>query len=347
MTASPFRLFLHAALCCLILAPIPAMSAVTEKNLPSSPRPAPGLVILDPGHSPAHPGARSCTGRAEYLYNNELADTVTRHLLKSGISVDLTRGPKEDVSLMARAKLAKGHRVFISLHHDSAQPQFTGKTEAGHPVTDKKEAEGHSIFVSQKNTYYEESLAFARDLGRLLHQAGMAPSTHHGEPIKGENRHLLDPELGIYAFDDLVVLKHAEAPAVLLESAVIIQPDDEARARSNAHRLDIAGAVLNAFLFALDRDATRLLDAGRSVEDAARLSGDPLERVRYIAAEKLLLDGASAEQAAQASGLPFRTVQGFEAALRRTEPDVLPEAPAPVPGARQDMRNASPGRPRR
>lgn len=346
MPASLFRLLLPAAICCLILAPVPALSAVAEKGLPPSPRSNSGLILLDPGHSPAHPGAMSCTGRAEHLYNTELADVVKRHLVRNGFSVDLTRGPKEDISLMARAKLAKGHRLFLALHHDSAQPQFTGKTEAGHPVTDKPEAEGYSIFVSQKNRYYEESLAFARDLGSQLRKAGMIPSTHHGEPIKGENRDLLEPELGIYRFDDLVVLKHAESPAVLLESAVIIHPDDEARARSEAHRQEIAGAVYNALLFALDRDATRLLNAGKSVGDAARLSGAPLERVRYIAAG-LLNGGASAEQAAQTDGRPLRTVQGLEAAPRRPEPDSVQEAPAPAPGAPAARRNAPSSPPRR
>jgi hypothetical protein len=35
----------------------------------------------------------------------------------------------------------------------------------------------------------------------------LKPSRHHGEAIAGENRRLIDPENGIYQFDDLVVLK--------------------------------------------------------------------------------------------------------------------------------------------
>ena len=39
------------------------------------------------------------------------------------------------------------------------------------------------------------------------------PTFHHAEPIKGENRELVNRDLGIYRFDDLIVLKSAATPA--------------------------------------------------------------------------------------------------------------------------------------
>lgn len=73
----------------------------------------------------------------------------------------------------------------------------------------------------------------------------MKPTLHHAEKIAGENRELLDPINGIYVFDDLVVLKNSDAPAVLLEAAVIVNPDDEKKASSSQYQNKIAEAALD------------------------------------------------------------------------------------------------------
>ena len=202
--------------------------------------------ILDPGHSPSKPGAESCSGGQEYQYNDRLVATIRRALAQEGINCDITRNPKGDVSLHERARMARGHLLFLSIHHDSAQPQFVYQIN-GHPCSEK--AQGFAIFVSGKNRYFEESKLYAQVLGRLLVQAGLQPSTHHGEPIKGENRPLLDDELGIYQFDDLVVLKGADAPAILLEAAVIIHKEDDLRAKSVEYQALIAAAIVQTFQF--------------------------------------------------------------------------------------------------
>ena len=161
----------------------------------------------------------------------------------------MTRKYEEEISLQARAKLARGKKMFLSVHHDSAQPQFL---EVKKDRVCSKKAKGYSLFVSRKNAFFEESLKYARFLGEQLYAQGLRPSTHHGEPIKGENRKLLDAKLGIYQYDDLIVLKQAEAPAVLLEGAVIVHPEDEALARSSEYRQKIAKAVAATFAYVLN-----------------------------------------------------------------------------------------------
>ena len=69
-----------------------------------------------------------------------------------------------------------------------------------------------------------ESSEFAAKLGRALLSAGFTPTLHHEEQ---EKRPVTDREKGIYAFDDLVVLKTAKMPAVLLECGVIVSRAEE------------------------------------------------------------------------------------------------------------------------
>ena len=97
---------------------------------------------------------------------------------------------------------------------------------------------------TRKNRHFKESLEYARMLGKSLVIRGLTPTLHHAEKITGENRELLDSVNGIYIFDDLVVLKNSEAPAVLLEAAVIVNPLDEKRASSAQYQKMIADAVL-------------------------------------------------------------------------------------------------------
>jgi N-acetylmuramoyl-L-alanine amidase len=199
-----------------------------------------GGFIIDPGHSPKSKGATSCTGKSEHLYNEILSQYIIAYLSKQHIPVTLTRKPHEELSLKDRALSASGKKIFLSIHHDSVQPQFiTWKNTL--PTSSK--AEGYSIFVSSKNQHYEKLLKYARVLGAALRGKGLNPSKHHGENIAGENRQLLDSENGIYLFDDLVVLKNSDAPAILFEAAVIVNPQDEARAVSESYKRGIAESV--------------------------------------------------------------------------------------------------------
>lgn len=204
-----------------------------------------GGFVIDPGHSPKSPGAISCTGKPEYLYNDSLAKYVSDYLLNQHITVTLTRKTGEELSLKNRTLSSVGKKFFISIHHDSVQPQFI--TWKNHRPTSSK-ANGYSIFISSKNRYYDESLKYAQRLGAALRSRGYKPSKHHSENIAGENRQLLDAEHGIYLFDDLIVLKNPEAPAILFEAGVIVNPVDEARTTSETFKRDIAEAVEEMFV---------------------------------------------------------------------------------------------------
>jgi N-acetylmuramoyl-L-alanine amidase len=59
-------------------------------------------------------------------------------------------------------------------------------------------------------------------------------------------RQLVDPEAGVYRFDQLRVLRETRIPAVLLEAGSIINRDEELQLQSAEHRALISAAVVDA-----------------------------------------------------------------------------------------------------
>lgn len=141
-------------------------------------------------------------------------------------------------------KGTSGKDLFISIHHDSVQPQFLTRQVAGAKrYACSEKASGFSIFVSRTNRFFAGSLAYARKLGEALVAQGLRPTLHHAEPIPGEKRLLLDEKLGIYAFDELVVLREADSPAVLLEAGVIVNPREEKLIAKDVFRNKVARGI--------------------------------------------------------------------------------------------------------
>jgi len=203
---------------------------------------APMSILIDPGHSPASPGATACSGEREYIFNNKLAIVVVATLKRHGLDVDLSKQYDEDLPLERRVILSSGKDLLLSIHHDSVQPQFLLRQPGKHGNCSQK-AQGFSIFVSRKNPYYKRSLHYASELGTALLKRGLLPSLHHSELIAGESRQLLSPDKGIYLHDELSVLKNAKSPAILLEAAVIVNPEDEVLSVSDKYRMSIAEAT--------------------------------------------------------------------------------------------------------
>lgn len=198
-------------------------------------------MLIDPGHSSKAPGVVSCDGIPEHEYNDYLAFVLASYLDDRNIPTGITRTFQEEKSLKLRTQDSGKYQLFLSLHHDSVQAQFMSQRSREGNCSEK--ARGFSIFVSPKNRHYEKSLQCAYALGTILREAGFMPSLHHAERVTGEYRKLLDSARGIYAWDDLIVLKTADAPAILLEAAVIVHPQDARDANSERFRTAIAESV--------------------------------------------------------------------------------------------------------
>jgi N-acetylmuramoyl-L-alanine amidase len=187
----------------------------------------------------------------EHEYNLQLAKQIERTLVDGGFSriTLITVQGLGRAQLIKRAERANalGVNLFLSIHHDDVQNFYHAKwtyNGTAHHFSDR--FSGYSLFVSRENRHYENSLVFAKLLGAALTGHGMRYSPHHAEAIPGEGRQLLDRQVGVYLYDQLVVLKSTEAPAVLLEAGIIVNRVEELVLSSPEGRVSISAAVLEA-----------------------------------------------------------------------------------------------------
>ena len=208
-------------------------------------------LVLDSGHTVQQPGALGVRGIYEVNYNDNLVFKLAQALKNAGNTVLLTRADKQSVlSLNDRVKFtieSKGD-LFLAIHHDSVQLQYLDKIQVDGRTAfrTKSPITGYSLFVSRLNPNFEKSYGFAKILGTQMSLLGRHPATHHAEPIPGENREFLDPFLGIYRFDKLIVLRNAVIPAVLIEVGVIVDPIDEAHINDQQNQTKIINAIVDA-----------------------------------------------------------------------------------------------------
>ncbi|GGP21833.1 N-acetylmuramoyl-L-alanine amidase [Silvimonas iriomotensis] len=209
-------------------------------------KPRPLTVAVDVGHYLDAPGATSAYGVTEFTYNSKLADVLTERLLAAGYTVRLIGDDGQSKDLQKRAKAAEGADVFVSLHHDSTQPQFLQEWEVdGQKQKYADRSHGFSVFVSKINPQYSKSLACAKALGGQMKAQGFEVNASHAEKIEGEGREWADEANGVYTAD-FVVLRATTMPALLLESGVIVNRDEAKKLDLITTRNKIADAVIAA-----------------------------------------------------------------------------------------------------
>jgi N-acetylmuramoyl-L-alanine amidase len=178
-------------------------------------------VAIDIGHFPEPPelaGAKGDSGVYEYVYNKNLATKVGALLEAKNIAVIYTEGKLNDRAIKAKEG---GAQLFVSIHHDSVPEYRLEETKVP-----GNRYRGYSLFVSQKNAQYRGSLACASKIGSELLKV-RPRSLYHADDMPGARKAFLDEKYGVHRYDNLIVLKQAKMPAVLVEAGVIVNPEDE------------------------------------------------------------------------------------------------------------------------
>ena len=205
---------------------------------------AAATIAVDVGHTREAPGAMSARGRAEFEFNLELAADIDAALRLRGLATRLVGADGNMARLSARTRAANGADFLLSVHHDSVQPHYLEAWEyAGEARWFSDRFSGFSLFVSRKNPRLARSLRCASAIGAALRAAGFSPSLYHAQRIAGESKPFADRVNGVHYFDNLVVLKTAASPAVLLEAGVIVNRNEELELAQAATRRRIATAV--------------------------------------------------------------------------------------------------------
>ncbi len=206
-------------------------------------------VVLDVGHTADALGAISARNVPEYFFNYRLAAQIERSLIEDGFDKTVllvTHGPARP-SLFDRVARANGlsANLLVSIHHDSVPDQLLESWDFEDKESHFSDRfSGHSIFVSYENPHLNGSLLFGRLLGKELKDRGLQYARQYTQPIMGRYRHkLVDPDVGVYRYDQLVVLRGTRMPAVLFEAGSIINRKEELQMNS-AERLDLISASL-------------------------------------------------------------------------------------------------------
>lgn len=196
----------------------PASSLRLELRKPpevSPSRPLAGIrVMLDPGHMPSAAGATGPLGTKEMDANYAIALAVEARLRRDGAVTLLTRSSStHEVGLAERPRqaLERAADVFVSLHNN-ALPDGTN------PFAKPR---GFTIFY-----YHPHSLELARNV-------------HRGFRVR-----VPLPDEGLQ-WGNLLVARLSAMPAILVENAYMILPEQEALLNDPNFRAKLADAVVD------------------------------------------------------------------------------------------------------
>jgi N-acetylmuramoyl-L-alanine amidase len=239
----------QGAWCCVSAEP--AVNSDKKPRTPVCDRAA-FRVAVDVGHTAESPGAPSARGFWEYDFNLRLATAIKKGLIDAGFGKTIllvTDGPTRRglVNRVTRANNSSAD-LFLSIHHDSVPDSFLQVWQyEGQDRHFSDRFKGHSIFISNDNPDVEGSLAFGRLLGEQLKARGLQYTPHYTQSFMGHRQRLLvDAKVGVYRYDQLIVLRTTQMPAVLLEAGSIINRDEELVMNSPERRSLISAAVTDA-----------------------------------------------------------------------------------------------------
>lgn len=197
------------------------------------------VVVLDPGHGGADPGASSRRGLTEQRVTLDIAKRVRAKLISEGFRAYLTRDVDRAIELENRPRLAASRRadLFVSIHLNAAQSRDSHGVETyvltspGFPSTSGSNGERNS----KNNASYK---ANARDAANNIF--GYYLQKNLRTAAQAEDRGLRHARF--------VVLKEAPCVAVLVECGFLSNSADERRLMTDEHRNTIATGIVKGII---------------------------------------------------------------------------------------------------
>jgi N-acetylmuramoyl-L-alanine amidase len=206
--------------------------------------------MLDPGHGGEDEGAKGRKGLLEKQVALELAKDLAGQLQEAGLEARLTRSEDEYVTLWDRARLANqaGADLFISLHLNAA-PTRTAKGSEVYFLSLGSGDPGAAGLAAQENAGDGAPAGNGPDaivlgiLNDLAQKAYLQESEQLAVAIQGQLNQLGGIRQRGVKQAPFVVLRGAAMPAVLVETAFISNPKEEAKLRDPRFIHRVAQAI--------------------------------------------------------------------------------------------------------
>lgn len=222
---------------------------VTEARAPGRP-----IVLIDPGHGGADPGAPGVSGQVTekqltLAFSRELRDLLAQ---RGRVRVAMTREDDRSLSLEQRAAIARklGAGLLVSVHMDSA-PNPLARGATVYSLSDVASDAEAARFASAENaeggalsSERDDSVRFLlSDLALRDQMEDSAALASRLVKAAGPGM-LLRPEP--HKFAAFHILRRSEVPGVLFEAGYISNAEDEAILITPAGRRPIVEALARA-----------------------------------------------------------------------------------------------------
>lgn len=180
------------------------------------------IIVIDAGHGDYDPGAIGVTGLQEKDFNLETALLLRDKLTDLGATVVLTRDDDEFVSLTERSRIANDAKadVFVAIHANSST----------------------SSSLRGTSTYYYAPSSNSKLYAQAEQRKRLAGSVQ--EQLVDE---IGTRNIGILQ-ENFAVLRGTNMPSILVESAFLSNPDDEALLKDSSFREKVAQSIADGLL---------------------------------------------------------------------------------------------------
>jgi len=227
------------------------------------------IIVLDPGHGGADPGAVSLKGIYEKHITLAAAREFKAQLEKTGrYKVLLTRTRDVFVKLRERVEFARDAKadIFISLHADKIRnPRIRGLSV--HTLSEKASDREAAELAERENKVdlivgvdlSNESKDVTNILIDLAQRETMNQSARFATLLVRELKRETKLLRNTHRFAGFAVLKAPDVPSVLLEMGFLSNRYDERNLRRKAYRAKLAKSVVRA----VDRYFSRIEEAKR------------------------------------------------------------------------------------
>jgi len=217
------------------------------------------VVVLDPGHGGADPGAIGPSGTQEKRITLQLAIELRRQLLAGRrCRVVMTRARDVFVPLARRVEIAREREaaLLLSLHADAAPPgQAAGLRGASVYTLSEEASDALAAALARRENLADRAGGLRlpsvppevqRILLSLMRRETRLASSRLArltvDALEGDFALLNQP----HRRAGFVVLKAPDVPAALVEGGFLSHPRDEALLNTPAHRARLARALAGA-----------------------------------------------------------------------------------------------------